>query len=271
MSDHRARWRIAPDERLRLDRLPTDHDGAAPTGRDDLARESEALVEELAELQNRLWAEGRQSLLLVLQALDAGGKDGTVRKVFTGVNPQGVTVTSFKQPSAEELSHDFLWRIHHHTPHAGSIAVFNRSHYEDVLVARVDELVPRAVWEARYRTIREFERSLVEAGTQVVKVYLHLSAEEQARRFQARLDQPHKRWKFSRGDLAVRAKWDAYREAYTDAIEATTTVDAPWYVVPADDKKLRNWIVLQILVSTLGEMDPRYPEPADDLDGIVIT
>lgn len=270
MDDHRPLWRVPAGQRPDLGTADTDRTPIAPRGRKELERESEALVERLAELQGRLWAEGRRSLLLVLQALDAGGKDGTIRKVFTGVNSQGVHVTSFKAPTAEELAHDFLWRIHHHTPGAGEIVVFNRSHYEDVLVARVDELVPEPVWRARYGAIRAFEQTLVDAGTTIVKVFLHISADEQAERFRARLEEPDKRWKFSRGDLVVREKWDAYQEAYADALGETSTDAAPWYVVPADDKKARNWIVLQILVATLEQMDPRYPEPDDGLDDIVI-
>lgn len=270
MEDHRALWRVDEGHRPDLAVIDPDHRAAAPEGRRELREASDDLVERLADLQARLWAEGRQALLLVLQALDAGGKDGTVRKVFTGVNPQGVRVTSFKEPSTEELSHDFLWRIHRHTPAHGEIGVFNRSHYEDVLVARVRELVPPEVWRGRYGAIRDFESHLTAAGTRIVKVFLHISKEEQAARFQARLDEPNKRWKFSRGDLVVRDRWDEYREAYGDAIGETSTIDAPWYVVPANDKKYRNWAVLQILVATLEEMDPRYPEPEAGLDDIVI-
>lgn len=235
-----------------------------------MEEESEALVEKLAELQVRLWAERKRSLLLVLQALDAGGKDGTIRKVFTGVNPQGVSVTSFKAPSTEELEHDFLWRIHHHTPHVGEIAVFNRSHYEDVLVARVDALVPESVWRPRYAAIRGFEQTLADARTSIVKVFLHISRDEQAKRFRARLEDPAKLWKFSTGDLVVRERWDDYQVAYADALGETSTESAPWYVVPANDKKYRNWAILQILVATLEALDLRYPDPEPGLESIEI-
>jgi PPK2 family polyphosphate:nucleotide phosphotransferase len=228
-------------------------------------------VEQLAELQNRLWAERRRSLLVVLQALDAGGKDGTIRKVFTGVNPQGVRVTSFKAPTTEELEHDFLWRVHRAAPGAGEIGVFNRSHYEDVLVARVDGLVPEAVWRPRYRAIRDFEAHLHESGTTVVKLFLHISKEEQAERFRARLDDPTKRWKFSVGDLAVRENWDRYQEAYTEALGETSTDACPWFVVPADRKWYRDWVVLQILLETLRGLDPQVPPEEPGLDRIVIT
>ncbi|HRA35411.1 MAG TPA: polyphosphate kinase 2 family protein [Acidimicrobiales bacterium] len=270
MADERHRWVVGPGSRPDLDGIDPDGTPGAPGSKAELETTTEELVFTLADLQNRLWAESRRSVLLVLQALDAGGKDGTIRKVFTGVNPQGVRVTSFKAPTPDELAHDFLWRIHARTPAAGEIGVFNRSHYEDVLVVRVEDLVAEPVWRARYAAIRHFEDQLAASGTTIVKVYLHISAEEQARRFRSRLTEPAKRWKFSSGDLEVRAKWDQYREAYLDAIEETSTKAAPWYVVPADQKKYRNWAVLQILVATLQDMDPQFPEPSEDLDGIVI-
>lgn len=270
MADERHRWVVKSGTRPDLDGIDPAGTPGAPRSKDDLEEATEALVFTLADLQNRLWAESRRSVLLVLQALDAGGKDGTIRKVFTGVNPQGVQVSSFKVPTHHELAHDFLWRIHARVPARGEIGVFNRSHYEDVLVARVEDLVPEGVWRARYPAIRHFEENLAADGTAIVKVYLHISAEEQAKRFRSRLTEPAKRWKFSSGDLEVRAKWDRYREAYLDAIEETSTKVAPWYVVPADQKKYRNWAVLQILVATLQEMDPTFPEPTEDLDDIVV-
>ena len=270
MSDHRDRWRIrsgaTPDLR---DIDPASKDGA-PGDKDETRALQPELVARLAELQNRLWAEGKRSLLVVLQAMDAGGKDGTIRKVFTGVNPQGVAVSSFKQPSEEELRHDYLWRVHCRVPAHGEIGIFNRSHYEDVLIVRVDGLVEEPVWRRRYGQIREFEDLLVENGTTIVKVMLHISPEEQKERFQARLDEPDKRWKFSAGDLAVRAKWDQYRDAYQDAIGETSTEVAPWYVVPADRKWYRDWAVLQILIETLEDLDPQYPEEEPGLDDLVI-
>lgn len=264
------RWRIEPGTRVALDQIDTRSTEGAP-GRKELTRSaSGALVAALSGFQNRLWAEHDQSLLLVLQAMDAGGKDGTTRKVFTGVNPQGVEVTSFKVPSEEELAHDFLWRIHKRVPKAGHIGVFNRSHYEDVLVARVEELVPEKVWRRRYRAIRDFEAMLTDGGTRIVKIFLHISREEQAERFRDRLDDPDKRWKLSRADLEVREHWNDYREAYEEAISETSTVDCPWFVVPADRKWYRDWSVLQILVGALEGMNPRFPEPNDGLDGLVI-
>ena len=270
MSHDASRWRVAPRTRPHLARIDTRDTAGAPGDKDATKAASAELVTELAGLQERLWAEHERSLLVVLQAMDAGGKDGTIRKVFTGVNPQGVRVASFKAPSTEELAHDFLWRIHAAAPARGEIGVFNRSHYEDVLIVRVNELVPEDVWRGRYGTIRDFESSLAAAGTTVVKLFLHISKDEQAERFQARLDDPTKRWKFAKADLDVREHWDAYQEAYADALGETSTDDAPWYVIPAGRKWYRDWSVLQILVSTLREMDPLFPAEETGLDKIKI-
>jgi len=221
-------------------------------------------------LQERLWAEHKQSLLVILQATDTGGKDGTIRHVFGGVNPQGVIVTSFKQPSPEELDHDYLWRIHQHTPAKGEIAIFNRSQYEDVLVVRVHDLVPKAVWEKRYRQINDFEERLAETGTAIVKLFLHISREEQKERLQARLDDPEKRWKFNPGDLADRAMWERFQHTYRDMLERCSTPFAPWYVIPADRKWYRNVAVAAIVADALERMDPQFPEEVPGLDEIVI-
>ena len=250
-------------------------DPAATEGAPGDKKATKAALDDLAtrlgELQDRLYAESARSLLVVLQAIDAGGKDGTVKHVFTGVNPQGVHVTSFKVPTAEELGHDFLWRIHARTPRHGDIAIFNRSHYEDVLVARVHELADESTVRRRYRHINHFESLLHDARTRIVKLFLHISREEQAQRLQARLDDPDKRWKFNRGDLDERARWDDYMAAYEETIAHTSTEHAPWYVVPADRKWFRNWAVSRIVIEALEAMDPRYPAPAEDLDGIVVT
>lgn len=253
-----------------IDGIDPDGTPGAPGSKAELETTTEELVFTLADLQNRLWAESRRSVLLVLQALDAGGKDGTIRKVFTGVNPQGVRVTSFKAPTPDELGRRLLWRIHARTPAAGEIGVFDRSHDEDVLVVRVEDLVAEPVWRARYAAIRHFEDQLVVSGTTIVKVYLHISARSRPDGSGVRLTEPAKRWKFSSGDLEVRAKWDQYREAYLDAIEETSTKAAAGYVVPADQKKVPDRWSLQILVATLQDMDPQFPEPSEDLDGIVI-
>ena len=266
-----ARFVVEPGVPFALaDRDPADTNGA-PGDKKATNKALDELSEQLMGLQDRLYAESRQSLLVVLQAMDAGGKDGTVKHVFAGTNPQGVRVTSFKQPTADELAHDFLWRIHSAAPRHGYIGIFNRSHYEDVLVARVHELVDESVWRRRYRHINHFEALLHDAGTRIVKLFLHISREEQAQRLQARLDDPAKRWKFQRGDLAERARWDDYAQAYEEAIARTSTEHAPWYVIPSDRKWYRNWAVAQVLCDTLKEMDPQYPEPAEDLDGVVVT
>ncbi len=270
MEDHRTRWQIEAGDRPHLADIDTRSKAGAPGKKNETKQVSADLVKDLADLQRRLWAEGRRSVLVVLQALDAGGKDGTIRKVFSGVNPQGVEVASFKVPSEEERNHDFLWRIHRRVPAAGRITVFNRSQYEDVLIARVNELVPEDVWKARYGAIRDFEENLVDSGTVIVKVMLHISKDEQRERFQSRLDNPDKRWKFSPADLEVRSRWDDYQEAYADAIEETSTEGAPWFVVPADRKWYRDWAILQILLGTLREMDPQYPDEQPGLDDIVI-
>lgn len=264
-------YRIAPGTEIDWSK----HDPHAKTGFDGGKTEGKAalpaLTKRLAELQRRLWAESRQSLLVVLQAMDTGGKDGTIRHVLRGVNPQGVHVRGFREPSEWELGHDYLWRVHQHTPEDGAITIFNRSHYEDVLVVRVHELVPEQVWSKRYRHIREFERLLADEGTRIVKIYLDISREEQAERLQARLDDPDKNWKFKKGDLEDRGRWDDYRKAYKDAIEETSTDYAPWYVVPADRKWYRNLVVSHLLIQALEDMDPQFPEPEEGLDEVVIS
>jgi len=215
-------------------------------------------------LQYRLWAESKRSVLVVLQGMDTAGKDGTIRHAFGPLNPQGVRVHGFKQPTPEELAHDYLWRIHSKTPARGRIVVFNRSHYEDVLVVRVHGLVPEEVWRRRYEEINAFERLLSGSGTTILKVFLHISKDEQKQRLQARLDEPEKLWKFSKGDLAERARWSDYQEAYTDALSRCSTENAPWFVVPADSKWYRNWAVSSIVRRALEGMDPRPPKSEID-------
>jgi PPK2 family polyphosphate:nucleotide phosphotransferase len=263
------RWIVPSDRPFSLAaRDPGDTRGAP--GDEDATREAVgALKDHLRALQDRLYAESERALLVVLQAMDAGGKDGAIKHVFRCVNPQGVRVTSFIRPTEDELAHDFLWRVHAATPAQGVIGIFNRSHYEDVLVARVRELVPEHVWRARYDHINAFEALLAQDGrTHVLKVFLHISAEEQAERLRERLERPDKRWKFRREDVSEREHWDDYMAAYQEAIERTSTEHAPWYVVPADHKWFRDWAVTRIVIETLEAMDPRYPEPAEDLDGL---
>jgi PPK2 family polyphosphate:nucleotide phosphotransferase len=224
----------------------------------------------LRELQRVLWAEGKHALLIVLQAMDAGGKDGTIRHVFRGVNPQGCRVTGFKVPTAEELAHDYLWRIHKQVPRRGYIGIFNRSHYEDVLVVRVHSLVPDEVWRQRYEQISHFEKLLADTGTTILKFFLHISKDEQKERFEARLRDPAKNWKFSMGDVEERAYWDDYMRAFEDALSKCSTPWAPWYIIPANRKWYRNLAVSRIIIETLEGLDLHYPPPLADADQIVI-
>jgi len=225
---------------------------------------------ELSELQRLMWTDGDQALLVVLQAMDTGGKDGTIRKVLSGVNPQGVDVHGFGVPGPHEAAHDYLWRVHKWTPARGRIGVFNRSHYEDVLVVRVNDLVPESVWSKRYKQIRDFEEMLCDEGTTIVKIMLNISKAEQKDRLQARLDDPSKNYKFDPSDLSSREKWDDYMVAYGDAISLTSTDRAPWYIVPSDRKWYRNLVVSQILIDTIRDMDLAYPITEFDLAGITI-
>jgi PPK2 family polyphosphate:nucleotide phosphotransferase len=242
-------------------------DPAATPGAGDKARaiaDLPELLRELSSQQEKLWAEHTRSLLLVLQGMDTSGKDGTIRHVIGGLNPAGTKIVAFKQPTAVELRHDFLWRIRRGLPEPGQTGIFNRSHYEDVLVVRVHRLVPRPVWAARFARINAFEQELGAGGITVVKVLLHISKREQRERLLARLDDPTKRWKFRPGDLEERKRWPAYLRAYDDVVRRCSTPAAPWYVVPADRKWYRNWAVSQLLLETLREMDPHYPQPSFD-------
>lgn len=252
----------------------SDHDPEDKTqfsgGKKDAKARLEELYQKLGELQEVLYAEHKHKVLVVLQALDTGGKDGTIRAVFSGVNPQGVHVASFKVPTPEELDHDFLWRVHAQVPGKGELVIFNRSHYEDVLVVRVHNLVPEDVWRKRYAEIRNFERMLAEEGTTILKFYLNISMDEQKKRLQERLDDPKKRWKFNVGDLKERALWDDYTSAYQDAINETSTKWAPWYVIPANNNWYRNLAVASVIVQALEGLNLQYPEPAEALDKIVI-
>jgi PPK2 family polyphosphate:nucleotide phosphotransferase len=264
------RWRIEPGAKVDLTTFDPKDLSGAPGDQDATEAATAELLTKLEDLQNRLWAESKQALLVVLQAMDGGGKDGTIKKVFGGVNPQGCRVAAFKEPTPVELAHDFLWRVHQVVPKHGEIAIFNRSHYEDVLIVRVHDIVPKKVWKERYELINGFERTLTASGTTVVKFFLHISKDEQADRFRKRVENPDKRWKFRTGDLAERKLWDQYQEAYGDAIGKTATEAAPWYLVPADHKWFRDWVVSTVLVETLERMNPTFPEPEEDLSKIVI-
>jgi PPK2 family polyphosphate:nucleotide phosphotransferase len=250
-----------------------DHDPRATSGVATKAEgraEVAALGVRMEDLQRRLYADGRHRLLVVLQGMDTSGKGGAIRKAFEPLNPTGVHVASFTQPTEPELAHDFLWRVHPHVPAAGTISIFDRSHYEDVLIVRVRSLVPTKRWRARYRHIRDFERMLAAEGTTIRKFFLHISRKEQAERLQARIDDPSKRWKFRLADLDERKLWDEYQQAYEDAIRETATPDAPWIVVPADRKWHRDLVIARTIVATLEGLGLRYPEPEEDLSGIVV-
>jgi PPK2 family polyphosphate:nucleotide phosphotransferase len=262
-TDLRDALRVTPGSRVRLSQR--DHGETFGWEKETAAPALETQLGRLADLQDRFWAEAKRSVLVVLQGIDAAGKDGTINKVMEAFNPQGCTVTSFKVPSAEELAHDYLWRVHQKVPRKGEIGIFNRSHYEDVLVVRVHDLVPRKVWSARYDQINEFERILADNGTTIVKFFLAIDEEEQRERFQARFDDPTKRWKFSMGDLEERKHWDDYQAAFDDALSKCSTDHAPWYVIPANRKWFRNLAVATILADTIAALKPAYPPVADDV------
>ncbi|MBE2270929.1 MAG: polyphosphate kinase 2 family protein [Anaerolinea sp.] len=234
------------------------------------ARAEESKLEErLAELQERLYAGRQAALLIVLQGMDTAGKDGAIEHVFDVINPNGLRVANFKVPTSEELAHDFLWRIHKEAPEKGYIGIFNRSHYEDVLVVRVNKLVPESVWKARYEQINHFEHILAASGTRILKFYLHISKDEQKERLQARLEDPAKHWKFNVGDLKVREQWDEYMNAYEDALSNCNMPYAPWYIVPANKKWYRNLVITRTIVETLEQMNLQFPQ-SEDLSGVVI-
>ncbi len=258
--------RIPPKSKINLKDFDPNDTSLFDGGKKEAKAAMVELNQKLSELQELLYAEGKHKLLIILQAMDTGGKDGTIRSVFEGVNPQGVKVASFKTPTALELSHDYLWRIHQHTPARGEVVIFNRSQYEDVLVVRVHSLVPEEVWSKRYEHINAFERMLCDEGTTILKFYLHIDLKEQAKRFLARVEDPTKQWKFNPGDLSERERWHEYMHAYEDMLNRTSTAWAPWYVIPANKKWYRNWLIAKIVVKTLKDLDMRYPQPAEDLE-----
>jgi PPK2 family polyphosphate:nucleotide phosphotransferase len=238
--------------------------------REEASEETAKNLKRLAKLQDLLYAEQKHAVLIVLQAMDTGGKDGAIAHVFSGVNPQGCNVTSFKQPTPLELRHDFLWRIHDAVPPKGMIGIFNRSHYESVLVERVHSLVPRKVWSKRYDRINEFEKMLADEGTTIIKFFLHISKTEQKERLQARLDDKKRHWKFSKADLAERELWGEYQDAYEDLLRKCSTDDAPWYIVPADHKWFRNWVLSDTIVRTLEKLRMDFPQSPEGLDKVHI-
>ena len=258
---------VEPGAKVRLGKIDPSYKGGYDS-HEQAAAEIGKQVERIDRLQYLLYADARQSLLIVLQGLDAGGKDGVVRHLFTGMNPQGTIVSCFKEPSKVELAHDFLWRIHQRTPAKGEVAIFNRSHYEDVLVVRVHKLVPRKVWSERFELINDFERMLAENGTRILKFYLHIGPDEQLARFKQRLDDPARRWKISESDYSERELWPQYVEAYEDAIAQTSTKRAPWFVIPANHKWFRDLAISTIVVDAMDDMGLELPAPRVDLADI---
>lgn len=263
-------YRVKPGTEIDLSAWKTRDDQAFDGNKADGKKVLQVLNKQIEALQEMLYAEDKHRLLIVLQAMDTGGKDGVIRHVFDGVNPSGVRVASFKVPSKKELAHDYLWRVHQQTPERGEIVIFNRSHYEDVLVVRVHNLVSESTWGKRYAHINAFEKLLADEGTTILKFFLHISKEEQAERLQARLDDPDKHWKFSLGDLDERKLWGDYTRAYEDVLSKTSTPWAPWYVVPADRKWYRNLVIGTTVLETLQGFNMAYPENEDDLSNVVI-
>jgi len=259
-------YRVPTKGGIKLDDYDPNDVGEYAGGKQTAKDILQELNEELEALQELLYAEHKHKLLIVLQGMDTSGKDGTIRHVFEGVNPQGVKVASFKVPTPVELDHDYLWRVHQKTPAKGEIVIFNRSHYEDVLVVRVHNLVPKETWQKRYRHINEFERRLAEEGTTILKFYLHIDQAEQAQRFLERVEKPHKHWKFNPGDLEERKYWKDYQRAYEDALKRTSKPWAPWYVIPANHKWYRNLVVASVIVESLKGLEMSYPADVEDLE-----
>jgi PPK2 family polyphosphate:nucleotide phosphotransferase len=263
------RYRVKPGRPLRLDSADAEETGGYRKNEEGKAKAQAAtaeLVAKLDRLQERLYANGSRALLIVLQGMDTSGKDGTIKSVMSGVNPQGCKVVSFKAPSTKELAYDFLWRVHQEVPPKGFIGIFNRSHYEDVLITRVHGWVSKKDVRRRFEQIREFEQLLVESGTAILKFFLHISKDEQKERLEARIRNPEKRWKFNEGDLEERKLWEPYMKAFKDMLSATSTAYAPWYVVPADHKWYRNLVVARVVVEALESMRLKTPPPPADVD-----
>lgn len=261
---------VKPETNIKLSKWDPNDTGDFKGGKEEGLVKLEKLNAKLEVLQELLYAEHKHKVLVILQAMDTGGKDGAIRRVFDRVNPAGVRVASFKTPTPEELDHDYLWRIHKQVPGRGELVVFNRSHYEDVLVVRVHNIVPPEVWSKRFEQINEFERNLAENGTTILKFYLHIDLDEQKERLQARLDDPTKHWKFRLGDLEERKLWPDYMKAFEDVLSKTSTEYAPWYIVPANRKWFRDLVISSVLVDTLEGLKMKYPESEENLDGVVI-
>lgn len=265
-----AKYRIAPGSKVNLAKWDPNDKSASSSSKQESLERLQELATRIDKLQDLLYAERQRSVLVVLQGTDTSGKDGTIRHVFGEVDPLGVRAVAFKAPSEEELAHEFLWRIHRQTPAKGELVIFNRSHYEDVLVVRVHKLIDQAECKRRYEQINNFERELADNRTVILKFFLYISKDEQKKRLQERLDDPNKQWKFNAADLAERKLWPDYMKAYANALAATTTKRAPWYVIPANSKTNRNLLISTILYETLKSLKMRYPKPSKSLDGIVI-
>jgi len=261
-------YQVKPDTKVNLSKWDPNDKG--DKSKEDVLAETEDLNKKLQDLQELLYAEHKHKVLIVLQAMDTGGKDGVISHVFEGVNPQGVRVANFKVPTEEELDHDYLWRVHKQVPGKGEMMIFNRSHYEELLVVRVHNIVPPEAWKKHFEQINQFERMLAEEGTTILKFYLHIDRDEQKERLQARLDDPSKRWKFRLGDLEDRKLWPAYMEAYEDVLSKTSTDFAPWYIVPANHKWYRNLIISSVIVDALEGLKMKFPAPEENLNGVVI-
>lgn len=264
------KYAIAPGSKVKLSKLDASDKSEFPDGKKASLERLTEIKTKFDELQELMYAEGKHKVLVVLQGMDTAGKDGTIRHVFEGVNPQGVRVASFKKPSDEDCKHDYLWRIHQHTPRYGETVIFNRSHYEDVLVVRVHDIFPRKVWSKRYDHINDFERMLTDEGVTILKFFLYIDKDEQKRRLEARIDDPTKHWKLSASDLPERQLWDKYIEAYEAAISKTSTAWAPWYVIPANHKWYRNVLISEIMLDTLKGFKMKYPEPSVDVSTLKV-
>jgi PPK2 family polyphosphate:nucleotide phosphotransferase len=262
-------YRVTPGQMVRLEQWDANDNGGL-TKKGEAKDEIEQLREQLAGLQDVLYAENKHRLLIILQAMDTAGKDGVIKGVMRGINPQGCQVYSFKVPTAEELAHDYLWRVHQRAPARGMIGIFNRSHYEDVLVVRVHQLAPEVVWRARYEQINQFEKMLAECGTTILKFFLHISKDEQKKRLESRRDTSHKQWKFSISDIKERGYWDDYQRAYEDVLSKCSTPWAPWYIVPANREWYRDLVVARVIVETLRGFDMQYPAPEPGIEQVVV-
>lgn len=259
-------YRINPGEKVNIKKFNPEDTSWWQKDKSSAEKELKKLREKLINLQQLLYAENKHKMLIILQAMDSGGKDGTIRSIFKGINPQGVSVTSFKVPTPVELGHDYLWRVHAKTPLTGEMVIFNRSHYEDVLVVRVHNLVPKKVWEKRFEHITRFEKLLADEGTTILKFFLNISKEEQKNRFLERIEMPEKQWKFNPNDIEERKLWGAYMQAYEEAINKTSTSYAPWFIIPSNQNWYRDLVIAKIITDCLVNLKMNYPKPVENIE-----